>query len=460
MTDRISDRLHRLRGRATGPPLDRLLRSISARLGSESGFAVPTVLMMLLAATAIVTVGLVGSIGVIAGTSRDQGTKSALGIAEGAADQALLHFNRIPAGPNPCAPVSGSGPDGSGWCPAVSGSFDGGTYSFQVRPLGTELEIVATGVKGEAQRRIHLHATSSSGLQVFANASVLSEDGIHLDANASIVSNVAAGGDVLLDSNASICGDVSHGVGHQLTLTGNSTHSCGVVQEAPLSLPPVNQGDAATNNDNSRLFALDQVSGNRDTACWNGVRANGSAGSCGSRELILSSNSAVTLGGAVYSFCKLQLANNSAVYIAPNAAVTIYFDSPESCGYGSGVAQLEMSSNTRISPTGGAPFNAALLFVGSPTLQTRVLMNSNTELPAVCQQNFVVYGPLTDVTLNSNSTYCGALAGKSLEFDSNAHVASSDDASNFQLPNTAAHYAVDRFVECRSAAANPPSSGC
>src|ERR671924_787280 len=59
----------------------------------QHGFAVPTVMFMLLAAFAVVTVGVVASIQAQGGTVRDQRSKSALTAAEAGVGQALLSYN-------------------------------------------------------------------------------------------------------------------------------------------------------------------------------------------------------------------------------------------------------------------------------------------------------------------------------------------------------------------------------
>jgi len=66
------------------------------------------------------------------------------------------------------------------------------------------------------------------------------------------------------------------------------------------------------------------------------------------------------------------------------------------------------------------------------------------------------------MNLNSNSSYCGALAAKSLHLDSNAVVTTGSGTSGFTLPNTAAYYSLDPtgFVECSAASASPPNTGC
>ena len=64
----------------------------------------------------------------------------------------------------------------------------------------------------------------------------------------------------------------------------------------------------------------------------------------------------------------------------------------------------------------------------------QVLLNSNTSVNGPCEQNFVVYAPRSDVTLNSNSKFCGAIAGKSVHLDANAEIWSASGSEEFSLP--------------------------
>lgn len=437
----------------------------------EGGFAVPTVLLMLMAMMAVVGVGVAASIQTQSGTVRDQQSKSAFSVAESGAQSALLAFNRVPpGGNNPCSPI-GSTVGSGGWCLPMTGSLNDGTFTYWAHPppigntANQALEIVAQGSRNDVTRRVDVTAHSSSGQQMFSSASVLAQTGIVLDSNAEIRSAVATNGDITVASEAMLCGQASVGIGQELSGDGGyfSDQGCTVpetqVIEQELFLPPVNQGDAATNNDNGRFFAQDPVSGNRNNACWNGVKANGGNGFCGARHLELGSNSNVTLTGSVYSFCKLTLSSNSSLYIAAGVHPIIYFDSPEACGYSAGATQLEIASNARITPASGAPSAVAMLFVGSATIPTNILLNSNTEVET-CDQNFVVYAPRTDIEMNSESRFCGAVGAKSIHIDQNAIVRVSAEAQSFILPNTAAHYEIDNFIECSVASASPPDAGC
>lgn len=444
----------------------------------------PTVTLMLLAAMALAGVAVSASIGGQRGVVRDRDTKSALAVAESGVERALLQYNSyglVPDG-SPCAPVGGTAADANGWCPEVTTTVNGAPVQYWVNPgvpeempsgklAWTEIEVVAVGSLGDVQRRVNFVANSSAGQNMFVDATVQSEDGITLDSNSQIQAGTATNGDISIAANAKQCGIATVGVGKEKTGTGGyyDDTGCSIAGTIPgedeIELPPVDQGDAATVNDNSRLFSLDQVIGkNKNAACFNGVNGEGAPdNSCGARELVIGSNASVTLGGSVYSLCKLTMSSNSAIYIAPGNEVFIYFDSPEACNYSSGVTQLTLLSNTRITPQIGDSASVALLFVGSRDRQTKVLLNSNTSVedPVNCTQNFVIYGPYTDIELDSNTTFCGAMAGKTVHLDSKAKVWTSSGVKQFYLPLVAPHYTASRFVDCAgTTATGTPDEGC
>ena len=435
---------------------------LDACLMRQDGFAVPTVMLLMVAMFGIAMGGALVSISAQRGVSRDSDTKAALAAAEAGANQALLRYNRFPAtAASSCVVTSGStlslaAPAASGWCSPVTGATNQGTFSYQAAPTPGAVKIVATGESDGVTRRIEVAANSVSGQGIFSTSTVKSREDISLDANAQIRANAATNGGMTLASNAKLCGTGSVGVGKSLTLVSNAQHyantACtgtGTVIQKPLVLPAVNQGDAATVNDNARFFTQDlRTGGNRVT--W--VPST--------RTMELKQNSSLTLGGQIYSFCKLTMSSNTAIYVAPGSRVTIFFDSPENCGLPANTVQMKLSSNSRITATGGGAANAAFLFVGSDTVPTRIELNSNTQVAGACEQNFVIYAPRSDFDFDSNSTYCGAVAGKSIHMDSNAKLYIDNAAKNFVLPNTAPHYEPNSFIECEGPAGDPPDARC
>ena len=107
--------------------------------------------------------------------------------------------------------------------------------------------------------------------------------------------------------------------------------------------------------------------------------------------------------------------------------------------------------------TNGDPANAAFYVVGSATRATRIQLNSNTQVAGTCEQNFVIYAPLSDVDFDSNSTYCGAIAAKSIHMDSNSKLFGTIFApsaeitidSNFELFGSLIARRVDLDSNCR-----------
>lgn len=466
---------------AMGAAFPRQAGALRCHIVSERGFAVPTVLLMLVAAMGVASVAVMTSIQGQSGTVRDQGSKSALAVAESGVEQALLYYNR---GASPCEPAA----EGE-WCGPVTGmSVNGGDVAYWTRLSNAEecevvevggcVEIVSRGTVGGVARRVDVFASSlqsqdSSPPIPFSTAGVLSLESMGLDSNSTIHTGTATNGNILLTGNARLCGPASVGIGKEVDTQNNSEHysdsQCTTVApgelEEELTLPLVNQGDAVTENDNDRFFEEDVVTGNKADACWNGVDATGEAANCGERELKVQHNSAVTLGGSVYSFCKLTLLNNSALYVEAGEDVTIYFDSPKACNQPSGVIQIELQSNSRVTSATGEPISVAMLVVGSDTLETNVLLNSNTSVNGPCEQNFVVYAPRSNVELDSNSRFCGAIAGRSVHLDSNAEIWSASGSEEFTLPGsefppTAPHYEPFRYVECSAVAASAPDDGC
>jgi hypothetical protein len=463
---------------------DRLL----SRLASEAGFAVPTVFLMLVAALGMAGVAVSTSIQGQGGTVRDQNSKTALAVAESGVDQALLYFNRygLLTTSNRCEPL---GLPDAEWCGPVTGTtVNGGAVTYWAKPTSTplptggvawtDLELVGVGSFNEATRRVHVTAASASGSKMFAKAQVKSQDGVTLNSNAQIHAGTATNGDLTIDSGAEHCGPATVGIGKEKNGAGgysgdieNCTAVGGDPAEDEIILPPVNQGNAPEANDNGRLFSEDKISGNKNSACFSGINGKGEVdekcGGPGSRELVIGSNSSVTLGGKVYSFCKLILDSNSSLFVAEKAGATesanviIYFDSPESCGYEDGTTQLELRSNSRITAAGGKSVNLAMLFVGSQDLSTKILLNSETSVDGPCEQNFVIYAPYTDIELESNTRFCGAMAGKSVLLKSKSQVWTSSEVNKFILPNVAPHYVTGHFIDCvASVPTSAPDEGC
>jgi len=244
--------------------------------------------------------------------------------------------------------------------------------------------------------------------QSFAAGDVISDDWLDLSSNAKITGDVHANGDVTMSSDAEICGRLTHG--GSFSKRGNARHNCGPRLQGTVALPPVDQGAVPMVNDNGQL--------------------QGGAWDPASRTLQLGSNKSYVIPAGVYSFCRISLSSNSRIYVERGDEVTIFFDTPESCGLASCAVQLTFNSNSMIDNTDSAMTSDGfdprtkmrLLFTGSPFRPTQIRLNSNTMLPESCVLDLDIYAPYTDAVMNSNATYCGRLATKTLDVSSNARL--------------------------------------
>jgi hypothetical protein len=445
-------------------------------LRSESGIAMPTVLSVSMMALGLGGVAAVASISAQQGSVRDYDVKEALAAADAGAERALLRYNRIVTEETPVCLTLGvlSGvlekvaPPASGWCAPVSGSVGSASYTYQVRPsinLATgklQLEIVSTGTSDDVSRRLEVEANAVI-VKPFSQFSVVSDTDITMDANTDINANTAANGSITLKSEATICGNVQVGPGETVTdsskdypCPGNPPQSTGVVV-----LPLVEQGDVTTNNDNERLVTGEDVLQGAEGCATDDEEPFDPV----TRTLCIRSNAVLTLGGQEYSLCRLELDSNSELIIAANPKTRIYFDAPENCpifddesdftdSEGRKV-QMLMDSNAQITVTSGDPTSAAFLFVGSDTISTVAHLDSENDL---CGQ-YVVYGPRTDISLNSNTSICGSVAGREIHMDSFSAVHFDDRANEFEVP-VPLHFQRTRYVECTGPSGTPPDANC
>jgi hypothetical protein len=436
---------------------------------SESGIALPTVMTVTVIALGLGGAAALASISAQQGSVRDYDSKTAIAAADAGAERALYRYNQVLTTEEAtCLVLSGgvlveSAPPPSGWCPEVSGTIDDSTYVYRVRPLQVgsrnQLEIVSTGTTDGITRRIEVTATSTTG-RVFGEYSVIGNDQVTVDSNSTINGNTASNGDIALESNSQICGNVQVGPGDDFEGEICAGYGQG---EGTIYLPLVDQGDVATNNSNARFFAPngdpppgDVRQGRKDRCAPGDPLAPDVCYDAATRTLIVGSNTSLTIGGENYSLCTLVLESNSDLIIADGAKARFYFDSPENCGLPDGAVQMQLNSNSRINTTSNIPSDAAFLFVGSNALDTWINLDSNT---GVCSE-FIVYAPLTFIDLDSNSRYCGAVAGKDVHLDSFVTVDSDPSNAGFEIP-IPLHFERSRYVECTGPDnADSPDSGC
>jgi hypothetical protein len=455
-----------------------LSRRLRHLLSGEQGMVLPTALFATIAAFGLATAAVIATVNVQHGTTRDQNSKEAIAAADAGANVAMLRLNRYAGALStvtPCLGKSGStlvlaGASSDGWCPEITGTVGNSSYAYRMTPqTGGAMSIVATGLSGSVSRRIDVTLTASTVGSVLEGAGVIGVEDITLENNADIRVGVGTNGNVKLENNASVCGNIRHGIGKKATFTNNS-HQCGgyVITEGNQSLPPVSSfipSDIATNNSDYRLVKCTTT--NVPAGCQSdSYIANGNKGftetvpwNPKTRTISTDQNSTLTLSGGDYFVCRLVLSNNSHLIMAANAQVRIFFDTPENCGLKAGAEQLSLSNNTDIQATGnqGTPGSAlpGLYLMGSTSIPTKATFANNSNTTT----EFVLYAPNTEILIENNATYKGVLAGKTIKLTNNATV---EQDAGFKPPQIggATLYSRQSYVECVGASGSPPNANC
>jgi len=421
---------------------------------SERGFALPTVLMIIIATLGLSGATVVASIHAQRGSVRDEDSKDALAAADAGVQLALYRQNKIATSSVlPCV-VLGSGSDlvpgsalADGWCPAWTGTVGGRSYTYRVKPwtlVGTtqtgvkrQLSVVSVGSADDVSRRVDVVATAKDGSGVFGSFSAVGIDGVTINGssnigNATATTNSASNGSITTVGSGYLCGDAKHGLGQGFNGTQCSGYE---VFEEALLMPPVDPGTAWINNSNGRFFAQDPKKGN---VTWDGT----------TRALTMTGGGRVTLGASdkPYSFCTLNMSGNSQLIVAQGAVVTIIFHSPETCGQtGNPVMQVNMTGSTQFVTTSGNPYDLRIAMAGSGVIPTKAHFTGNSG------SEMTIYAPQTDVELWGSTTYYGAVAGKTLTLGGNAEFLNDDRAGQSQLPISIVYHR-DRYVECTGGA--------
>jgi hypothetical protein len=379
------------------------------------------------------------------------------------------------------------------WCPAVSGTVGNASYVYRVSPVGLkcgeyELCVVSTGTAGEVSRRIEVafdrsgaftseheniswqeefkeieiglekeltKAREEQNLQKISEIQeqleklreqeaarahlegFVGREGITLSGNADIRVGVGTNGNLETSGNAAICGDIRYGVGKGWIRNGNA-HQCsgyGVTQgnvELPSvsSFIPVN---IATSNSDYRLVTCTKTgvpSGCQSDTLTGDKWGKNYPFNSTTRELNLSANATLTVGGGDYWVCSIQFSGNSELIVAKGAKVRFFFDTPEHCG-GNG-NQLQFSGNNRIAATGYQPSAGqfelpGFYFLGSPTGASQINLSGNASVT----NELIIYGPDTYINISGNATWKGIIAGKRIAMSGNGHV---EQDAGFQVP--------------------------
>jgi hypothetical protein len=457
-----------------------MTRTLRARLSDHAGFAMPVVVgvsaVLMLVATLAVSTGLNAT----TGSNRDRQVKVSRQAADAGMELALFHLNTVVAGQaQPCATRDASGSytlagyaAGGEWCAPVTETLaDGSTVQYQVsketpiagtHPEQVTRKIVATGTYLGQQRRVYTETRAIRGVPVFGIYGIAAKDQITLINNVRIGTpthpvDVRSNGNIQMQNDVQLCGNVTPGPGKTLTLTDHAA-ICPGKSTAPATSQiqfddyVADHNAAWITNDNGRLGC---GGGATKDACYDPGNILWDASK---RELIVQDDAELTLSGSVYSLCRLNLKNNSRLFIAPrpaNSPIKIYFNSPSKCG---GITENIMIENGwGVTNNNADPTTLQFFVLGSSTTTTVVNIKNNTVNSAATPM--MLYAPNSEVILENNAMISGGLVGKTVLIKNNVQF--NYDPNAVTPPgSTALIYQPTQHRECSPQPTGPPDSGC
>ena len=444
---------------------------------SERGIALPATLAVLFMVAGLATMTAKAAITSDHQSLRDRNVKQALQAANAGIEAAMYRTNLMQPGSLQCAfknPANGaltvSSLQGDGWCAAQSEDLGNGTsYTMQISGAqalhanGQALSrrtIVSTGAANGVRRRLRLQANAATGEPVFPQGyATVSLEGLTLPNSVRVVGGVGSNGNILLKNSAFACGDVTPGPGKTVSIN-NTASICPAGSTTPatesFSLQPVDQGTAATENDNYRIGNPPATTSpdpctDCDQITWDPA----------TRILSLRNNSTLTLGGGVYSFCGIEIENTAQLKIPVRplgTGIRIYIDSPEHCG-GAGTGSVTVRNTGTILNLNTDPTTFQLHVLGSSTIATQVAFDGVDFTGALVM---AVYAPYSTIRVKGNAALAGALAAKSIDLQNTAQINYHERIGDITTGNPLRLYKPEHYVECTAvtAAGGEPDSGC
>ena len=446
------------------------------RLGDQRGIALPATMSVLFLVAGLATMSARAAIGGEHQSLRDRNVKQALQAANAGLEAAMYRTNLMQPGSTQCAynnPGNSTFQVGAvetdGWCREQTEELGHGA-SFTMRVSGAEWlhangqtlsrrTVVSTGFANGVRRRLMLQMNAATGEPVFPNGYAgVSLDGLTLPNSVSIEGGVGSNGNVYLRNSATVCGTVTPGPGKTLEVRNTAT-VCDGADTTPatesFNLQPVDQGNAATDNDNYRIGnppATDSLDPCTD--------CTGIDWDPDTRFLRVRNNATLTLGGGVYSFCGIELDNTAQLKIAVRplgTGIRIFVDSPENCG-DTGTGSVSVRNSATILNLNTDPTTFQLMVVGSPEIATEVAFEG---IDFAAELVMAVYAPYSTIRIRGLAHLTGAIASKAIDLQNSARITYHERIADITTGSPLRLFKPEHYIECTATPTGvEPDSGC
>ncbi len=440
-------------------------------LADESGVALLVALMAMLVLGVITAAVVTMSVANNQRSVQNTNQKVALEAAEAGLQVALYRFNMLQPGAGDCVGNAVSAPASNGVCASPTYTLSGGsTYQYDTTPvLGpssvcvgstvsaaagvSNICITATGTANGAVARSQIRAAAFSATPLFAYGGITGLGGIVNDNNVSIAGTEASNEGITANNGSVISGPLELGPQGSYNPQNHSSSPTKNTLSSPLVLSPVDPGTSATENDDYRISNYIN-NPSQPTAPYD--QSSGVSFNPTTRAFTASNNASITLGGGVYNFCSFSASNNSTINLAPGVSTEIFIDSPEDTGSGcpAGSGTFVASNNVTWANPSDNPTALQIYIYGPDTGSNAVAFDNNGVF------NGVLYAPTSDITVNNNAEFNGAIAGAFVTLDNNAEFTSSSQAQTLDATTQGLFYRTAWATCTATAPSSAPDSGC
>lgn len=454
-------------------------------LASESGFVLPTALMVLFILAVLAGTAIAVATRSSTSTTRDDNVKSALEAAEAGLQVASYRLSQLLPSATECIAQSTTEvPSGNTYCNASSTESlgNGATFRYwtslplavgkkcagqtvaEIKTGETPRCVTAEGKVGGVAQRLSALVESTAGESLFPVKGIVGLSEVKISGSVKIPAVVASNEKIIGEGSAAfergyeLCppkGTFTPKAGTERNASGVTVGGVGGMlsnpsfeitrseSQCPIKAPlPSNHATAASNED-GRIGVQDNFYTEGKT------KVNYFTGSP-NYELHLGANSELTLGGSKYYLCNFFAERNSLLIIPATAKVEIFIDSPEDkaskCPTGTGKFEVEgqfIVQNLAKNP-------AALLI--EMYGKGPVAVKNGSEVEAS------IYAPEAEVAMNGGTKFKGGIVGNKVHITNGTGVFEWNEGSSSWTNGVPAGYARKAWEQCTPGAG--ASEGC
>lgn len=446
-------------------------------LAREDGVALPVALSALALVSLLAAMTAGGAVYSNDASTEDRSSKRALAAAEAGLNIAAYRVNRFvkqtPTLPDlKCVGSFPQDPLASGECQPSSGELGNGSrYTYYVTPKllsgacptqvpgpapppgSGERCVTSVGEADGVTRRVQARLTNIKK-PIFEFQGMVGKDGVNVANGVTVTGDLGTNGTLSLNGNSRV-GDVHLGPGGTIQKSPQSTYGTSYTHDAfaapkldlefanSLNVPP--NLNAALPGINTGVIVNTTLPSYSKTVTWNAA----------TRQLELGPGATITLGPGTYNFCRLKLAKDARLFVAPGSPVKIFIDSPDRDATCATATQppLELASGTQINNPGEAQ-NLQLYIYGRNDGSELITFNNGVEMRAA------IYAPQTSLKFASAIKITGAVVARYLQLAASVNFAW--DPNLGSIVKAGAEYESSAWSECRSqpTPADDPESGC